>query len=173
MVASVILHILHRGLKVGTTLMRGVTRGQRVGRSLSRKDPPGRTLIEDSLGEAGARTQTSIHDLPRASSRINDNHCTARSQGQLLAGSTLTEQTMNTILHQNVNFHFVKVVPSAPGHSQKKELSPGVSECYMRNHKLKSVKSVSCVTQLSCVNPVTNVTNAVQNLPVGARLQNF
>ena len=43
----------------------------------------------------------------------------------------------------------------------------------MRNLKLKSVKSVSCVTQLSCVNPVTNVTNIVQNLPVGARLQNF
>ena len=43
----------------------------------------------------------------------------------------------------------------------------------MRNHKLKSVKSLSCVTQLFYVNPVTNVPNAVQNLPVGARLQNF
>ena len=45
--------------------------------------------------------------------------------------------------------------------------------CYCRNHKLKYVKSVSCVTQLSCVQPVTNVKNAAQNLPVGARLQNF
>ena len=35
------------------------------------------------------------------------------------------------------------------------------------------MKSVFCVTQLSCVNPVTNVRNAVSNLPVGARLQNF
>ena len=30
-----------------------------------------------------------------------------------------------------------------------------------------------CVTQLSCVQPVINVKNAAQNLPVGARLQNF
>ena len=39
--------------------------------------------------------------------------------------------------------------------------------------KLKSVKSVSCVTQLSCVNTASNVINVVPNLPVGARLQNF
>ena len=71
---------------------------------------------------------------------------------------------MNNLLDQNVNLHVVKVVPSAPVHSQKKEVSHGVSECYMRNHKLKSVKSVSCITRLSCVKPVTN---AVPNLPVG------
>ena len=35
------------------------------------------------------------------------------------------------------------------------------------------MKSVSCVTQLPCVQPVTNVRNAVPNLPVGARLKNF
>ena len=35
------------------------------------------------------------------------------------------------------------------------------------------MKSVSCVTQLSCVQPVTNVRNAASKLPVGARLQNF
>ena len=35
------------------------------------------------------------------------------------------------------------------------------------------MKSVSCVTQLSCAQPVTNVKNAAPNLPVGARLQNF
>ena len=68
----------------------------------------------------------------------------------------------------------VKVVHSAPGYSQKRELSPGSAACYIpENHKLKYVKSVSCVTQLSCVQPVTNVQNAAQNLPVGARLQNF
>ena len=38
---------------------------------------------------------------------------------------------------------------------------------------LKYVKGVSSVTQLSCVQPVTNVPLAVQNLPVGARLQIF
>ena len=35
------------------------------------------------------------------------------------------------------------------------------------------MKSVSCVTQLSCVQPVTTVKNAAPKLPVGARLQNF
>ena len=60
-----------------------------------------------------------------------------------------------------------------PGHSQKRDLSPGSAGCYYRNHKLKYVKSVSCVTQLSCVKPVTNVRNAALNLPVGARLQNL
>ena len=35
------------------------------------------------------------------------------------------------------------------------------------------MKSVSCVTQLSCVQPVTNVKNTASNLPVGARLKNF
>ena len=73
-----------------------------------------------------------------------------------------------------VNCHVAKSVPSAPGHSQKKELSPGRSECQIpRNYKLKYVNSVSCVTQLSVVQPVVNVPNVAQNPPVGARLQSF
>ena len=56
----------------------------------------------------------------------------------------------------------------------KREISPGSAACYsQRNHNLKYVKSVSCVIQLSCVQLVTDVKNAVQNLPVGSRLQNF
>ena len=35
------------------------------------------------------------------------------------------------------------------------------------------VVTVSCVTQLSCVKPVTNVKLAASNLPVGTRLQNY
>ena len=35
------------------------------------------------------------------------------------------------------------------------------------------MKSASCVTQLSCIKPVTCAQNVVPNLPVGARLQNF
>ena len=35
------------------------------------------------------------------------------------------------------------------------------------------MKSVSCVTQLSCVKPVTNVQYVASNLPVGVRLPNF
>ena len=80
------------------------------------------------------------------------------------------EQTIGTL---NVNFPVVQVATTASGHSQKKELSPGQAACYYKESKLKFVNSVSCVTQLFCVNPVTNVRNAVLNLPVGARLQNF
>ena len=59
-------------------------------------------------------------------------------------------------------------------HSQKKEISPGSADCYYhKKYKLKYVKGVSCVTQLSCVKPVKNVKNAASNLPVGARLQNY
>ena len=73
----------------------------------------------------------------------------------------------------NVNCHVAKPVHTAPGLSQKKEISPGLADCYLKEHKLKYVKSASCVTQLSCVKPVTNVKNVASNLPVGARLQNF
>ena len=47
------------------------------------------------------------------------------------------------------------------------------SQIHRRNHRLKYVKNVSCVTQLSCVASVINVQSVAQNLPVGARLQNF
>ena len=94
-------------------------------------------------------------------------------QRGLLAGSQISRQTLETCQSLNVNYPVVQAVHSAPGHSQKRELSPGSAGCYCKNHKLKYVKSVSCVTQLSCVQPVTNVKNAVQNLPVGAKLQNF
>ena len=59
------------------------------------------------------------------------------------------------------------------GLPQRKGISPGVPECQSKKSQLKSVKSDSCVTQLSCVNPVSNVINVALNLPVGARLQNF
>ena len=91
-------------------------------------------------------------------------------QTRLLAGSIPQAQTRDTL---NVNFPVVQVATTAPGHSQNKELSPGPAGCYYKESKLKFVKSVSCVTQFSCVNPVSNVRNAVLNLLVGARLQNF
>ena len=106
-------------------------------------------------------------DQPRASSLINDNHSVTQANVRLLAGSSQTLETLNA--KHPVVFH----VSSAPGHSQKKELSPGQAECYPKSCSLKSVKSVSCVTQLSCVHHAINVQNAALNLPVGARLQNF
>ena len=79
---------------------------------------------------------------------------------------------MNTYF-RTVNLNVVNVGPSAPGDSQKGELSPGSAVCYYEKHRLKYVKGASCVTQLSCVQPVTNVKNVALNLPVGSRLQNF
>ena len=73
----------------------------------------------------------------------------------------------------NVKPLVVPNVHTAPGHSQKKEISPGAAVCFSTNCALKSVKGVSGVTQLSYARPVTNVRNVVSKLPVGARLQNF
>ena len=78
------------------------------------------------------------------------------------------------LLTDSVNYGVVKVVHSAPGPSQRKEVSPGLAACQKsKSHKLKYVNSASCVISLSCVQSVPNVPNAVQNPPVGARLQNF
>ena len=121
----------------------------------------------------GAKGNTSTPpNQPRARSPINDNHCLDKLQEGLLARSQIStqRQTMNTLY---VNSHVVKVAHTAPGHSQRKEVSPGSADCYQKEYKLKYVKSVSCVTHLSCVKLVTNVTITAQNLPVGARLQNF
>ena len=89
-------------------------------------------------------------------------------QARLLAGSS--PQTLNNVSPLNVKPLVVSSVHTAPGYSQKKEISPGSAGCHYTNYTLKSVKSVSCVTQLSCAQPVTNVKNVASNLPVGARL---
>ena len=156
--------------KVGTTLMKGKTRGWLTG-TPDLRNPHGKPLAGSSSREVEDVPPPSHHDQPRASSRINDNYCVTKLQPRLLAGSI--PQTMNTGLNLNVKLPVASHVHSAPGHSQKRELSPGSAGCHYKNCKLKSVKSVSCVTQLSCAQPVTNVKNAAPNLPVGARLQNF
>ena len=57
-------------------------------------------------------------------------------------------------MNTHVNFHVVKVAHTAPGHSQKREISPGLAGCCsQKEYKLKYVKGVPCVTQLSCVKP--------------------
>ena len=73
----------------------------------------------------------------------------------------------------NVKLDVVNSAHTAPGHSQKNEISPGAAVGYPEQSTLKSVKGVSCVIPLSHVNPVINAPNVVTNLPVGARLQNF
>ena len=156
--------------KVGTTLMKGKIRGRLTG-TPDLRNPPGKPLAGSSSREVEDVPPPSHHDQPRASSRINDNYCVTKLQPRLLAGSI--PQTINTGLNLNVKLPVASHVHSAPGHSQKRELSPGSAGCHYKNCKLKSVKSVSCVTQLSCAQPVTNVKNAAPNLPVGARLKNF
>ena len=124
---------------------------------------------EDKAREAGANHLTT----PRASSPINDNQCVLKSQEGLLAGSPVTDQRQykDTFVKLNVVNH----AHTAPGLSQKKEISPGVAGChpFQKNHTVKYVKGVSCVTQLSYVQPVTNVRNVVTTYPVGARFQHF
>ena len=109
-------------------------------------------------------------DLPRAISRINDSYCISKLHTRLLAWSDTLSQTIDTL---HVKLPVIHHVTTAPGQSQKKDLSPGPVNCQYKECKLKSVKSVTCVTQLSYVNPVTNVPNVAPNLAVGARLQNF
>ena len=152
--------------RVGTTRINGMIRNQTT-RTPGRINQHGRQLVRDGPREAEAVLPPTHPDQPRASSHINDNYCLTQVNARLLAGSLQTLKTLN--VKHPVVFH----VPSAPGHSQKKELSPGQAECYTENCSLKCVKSVSCVIQLSCAQPVNNVQNATLNLPVGARLQNF
>ena len=158
--------MLHRA-KVDTTLMKGKIRGQLTG-TPDRINPPGKQLAGNSSREEEVVVPPSHHDQPRASSRINGNYCVTKLQTRLLAGST--PQTLNTGSKLNAKLPVASHVHTAPGHSQKKELSPGSSGCHCKNYKLKSVKSVSCVTQLCCVQPVTNIKNAAPDLPVGAKL---
>ena len=109
-------------------------------------------------------------DLPRASSHINDSYSLNKLPIRLLARSPHHQQTRDFL---NVKVHVAHSVTTAPGKSQKKDLSPGPAVCTAKDCKLKSVKSALCVTQLSLANSVSDVPNVVQSLPVGARLQNF
>ena len=128
---------------------------------------------EDKARGARANHLTTPRDQPRASSPINDNQCVFKSQEGLLAGSLVTEQRQykDTFVKLNVVNH----AHTAPGLSQKKEISPGVADChpFQKSHTVKYVKGVSCVTQLSYVQTITNVRNVVTTYPVGARFQHF
>ena len=148
--------------------MKDQSKSQRVGRTPDPTDRHGRTLVRDSTDEGKARTLAFHPDQPRASSHINDNHCSDMLQVRLLAGSS----PRKTLSQRHVNFPVVSHVRSATGLPQRKGLSPGLTDVNFRDCQLKYVKGVSSVTHLSYVKPVTNVKLA-QNLPVGARLQNF
>ena len=137
------------------TLMRGQTGGRINGRTRKQTNQRGRILGRVGTENLEAKFPITHCDQPRSSSRINDNYCVIKLQAWLLAGSSTPRQTIDTDL--NVHFHVEKVAHSASRHSQKRDLSPGSAVCYYKECKLKYVKSVYCVTQLSCVKPVTNV----------------
>ena len=109
-------------------------------------------------------------DRPRVSSLTNDSYCVVHLQTRLLTPYTIPEQNSDIL---NVNLPVASLVTSAPGHSQKKEVSPGRADCQFKNQELKFVKGVSCVTPLCYAQPVTCVPNVVSDPPVGARLQSF
>ena len=111
--------------------------------------------------------------LPRVNSLINDNYCVSLLPDRLLTRTSALPRKTTNCLSLNVKHLAANHVHSAPGHSQKRELSPRSAGCYQSKSKLKYVKGASSVIQLSCVQPVTNAMNVVSNLPVGARLQNF
>ena len=69
----------------------------------------------------------------QTSSPINDNYRAKVLQVRLLARSkpTTSERTVNSVLPKTfVNSVVVNPVLAAPGFSQKKDISPGVSGCY-------------------------------------------
>ena len=147
------------------TPMRGRTPRLKV----AKRGRLGRTCPALSVGNRRAATSTHP-DRPRVSSSVNDNQCVTQLKPLLLTGSP-TGKTLDTCL--NAKLDVVQFAHTAPGHSQKNEISPGAAGCSYKKYILKPVKSVSCVIPLSYVNPVLNDPNVVTNLPVGARLQKF
>ena len=137
-------------------------------RTSNRKDRPGKIFHAPNV-ESRGNSHSTPPDRPRVSSSTNDNQYVTQLDSLLLAGSP-TSETKDTC---TVKLHVVNSVPTAPGHSQKKEISPGAAVCQSYSHKLKYVNSASCVIPLSYVNVVRNAPNVASNLPVGARLQNF
>ena len=164
--------IVHFESKGQSSSTKGKCRYHPYERPDRKADRKSSLLAKLSTREVAEKQHTTPRDQPRASSPINDNHCVDKLQGVLLAGSQTS--TQKHLINSSVNLNVVNPVRTAPGHSQKKGVSPGSPVCHMpTDYKLKYVKGVSCVTQLCCVNPVTNVKPAAQNLPVGARLHNF
>ena len=155
----------HLPIKAGDSIrMNAMTRSLRS----NRKDRHGKIFHALNV-ESRGNSHSTPPERPRVSSSTNDNQYVTQLNSLLLAGSP-TLETKDTC---TVKLDVVNSVPTAPGHSQKKEISPGAAVCHPYSHKLKYVNSASCVIPLSYVNIVRNAPNVVSNLPVGARLQNF
>ena len=104
------------------------SKGQASSRSKGRYHPYERTeKRSDKRSDNSKGDRPAWKNIVRASRPINDNYCIDKLQRGLLARNQIpTRQTIDTC----VNFHVVKVAHIAPGHSQKKEISPGAAVCY-------------------------------------------
>ena len=122
------------------------------------------SVIGVRANEVRARPPTAHSDRPRVRVLINDNYGVPKWGYVEMAKRT--ETFVDHCQTLNVNCFDVNDVPFVACQLQKKGSSPIVKQ-------LKYMKGVSCVDQLSSVQPVTNAHNVDQNLPVGARLNQF
>ena len=146
--------------KVAFTLMRDLKPSRTID---TRIDKLGRTC--PMVITRGVRAIVSSHHvLPRVNSLINNNYCVNLLPDRLLTRTSVVQG--KTINRLSVNCPVATRVHSAPGHSQKRELSPGSAGCYQSKNKLKYVKGASSVIQFPCVQSVTNAQNVASNPPV-------
>ena len=124
----------------------------------NRKDRHGKIFHALNV-ESKENSHSTPPDRPRVSSSTNDNQYVTQLNSLLLAGSP-TLETKDTC---TVKLNVVNSVPTAPRHSQKKEISPGAAVCHPYSHKLKYMNSASCVIPLSYVNVVRNAPNVVSS----------
>ena len=122
--------------RVGTTRT-NVRKGNPVTETLDRTSLHGKLSGKDSTGKGRVVLPHSHPDLPRASSRINDSYCITKPHTRLLARSNTLAQTIDTL---NVKLPVVHHVTTAPGQSQKKDLSPGPVNCHYKKIQIKICK---------------------------------
>ena len=112
----------------------------------------------------GVEVETPRFSLsPPAHSSSNDNYCIEAPQKK-----DFVEDQKLRDLTQSVNLNVVCHVPCATGPSQRKDISP-----FQLQKRIKSVKPVCCVDHCLSVQHVNSAPLAVENPPVGGRLQLF
>ena len=135
---------------------------------------PGKTLVPITRKER-ARPHISQHIRPRVSLLTSDNQCVKSLLSRRL---TESKETLDcTRYHQTgpesgqtVNLNVVSHAHFV-GQPQKKVISPLIVK--QKDQKLKCVNNVSCVDQLCSVKLAQNVPLIVQNLTIGARINQF
>ena len=121
-------------------------------------------LTRVGVRDMGVEVETPRFSLsPPAHSSSNDNCCVEAPQAK-----DFVEDQKLRYLTQSVSLNVVCHVPCATGPSQKKDISP-----FQLQKRIKSVKPVCCVDHCLCAQHVNSAPLAVENPPVGGRLQLF